>query len=78
MGIGLNTSSIQFKNIRQIQILLNLSQFFDIHDFDKQEKNEEISFIPKILYSNQIFNLLNGLLLTWINQSEKYIVYDYC
>ena len=23
-------------------------------------------------------NLLNGLLLTWINQSEKYVVYDYC
>ena len=34
--------------------------------------------MPKNLYSNQIFNLLNGLLLTWVNQSEKYEVYDYC
>ena len=55
-----------------------ISNFFDSNDFDKQEQNEEISYMPKTLYSNQIFNLLNGLLLTWINQSEKYVVYDYC
>ena len=55
-----------------------ISNFFDSNDFDKQEQNEEISYMPKSLYSNQIFNLLNGLLLTWINQSEKYVVYDYC
>ena len=55
-----------------------ISNFFDSNDFDKQEQNEEISYMPKNLYSNQIFNLLNGLLLTWINQSEKYVVYDYC
>ena len=34
--------------------------------------------MTKHLYSSQIFNLLNGLILTWINQSEKYEVYDYC
>ena len=55
-----------------------ISNFFDSNDFDKQEQNEEISYMPKNLYSNQIYNLLNGLLLTWINQSEKYVVYDYC
>ena len=55
-----------------------ISNFFDSNDFDKQEQNEEISYMPKNLYSNQIFNLLNGLLLTWVNQSEKYVVYDYC
>ena len=55
-----------------------ISNFFDSNDFDKQEQNEEISYMPKNLYSNQIFNLLNGLLLTWINQSEKYVIYDYC
>ena len=55
-----------------------ISNFFDSNDFDKQEQNEEISYMPKNLYSNQIFNLLNGLILTWINQSEKYVVYDYC
>ena len=55
-----------------------ISNFFDSNDFDKQEQNEEIAYMPKNLYSNQIFNLLNGLLLTWVNQSEKYEVYDYC
>ena len=55
-----------------------ISNFFDSNDFDKVEQNEEISYMPKSLYSNQILNLLNGLLLTWINQSEKYVVYDYC
>ena len=55
-----------------------ISNFFDSNDFDKQEQNEEISYMPKNLYSNQILNLLNGLLLTWINQSDRYVVYDYC
>ena len=47
-----------------------ISNFFDSNDFDKQEQNEEISYMPKNLYSNQIYNLLNGLLLTWINLKE--------
>ena len=55
-----------------------ISNFFDSNDFDKIEQDEELSLMPKNLYSSQIFNLLNGLLLTWINQSEKYEVYDYC
>ena len=55
-----------------------ISNFFDSNDFDKVEQDEELSLLPKNLYSSQIFNLLNGLLLTWINQSEKYEVYDYC
>ena len=41
-------------------------------------KEEEISIFPKNLYSNQIYNLLNGLILTWVNQSDRYEVYDYC
>ena len=55
-----------------------ISNFFDSNDFDKIEQDEELSLMPKNLYSSQIFNLLNGLILTWINQSEKYEVYDYC
>ena len=55
-----------------------ISNFFDSNDFDKIEENEELSLLPKNLYSSQIFSLLNGLILTWINQSEKYEVYDYC
>ena len=55
-----------------------ISNFFDSNDFDKLEQDEELSLMPKNLYSSQIFNLLNGLILTWINQSEKYEVYDYC
>ena len=55
-----------------------ISNFFDSNDFDKIEQDEELSLLPKNLYTSQIFNLLNGLILTWINQSEKYEVYDYC
>ena len=55
-----------------------ISNFFDSNDFDKIEQDEELNLLPKNLYSSQIFNLLNGLVLAWINQSEKYEVYDYC
>ena len=55
-----------------------ISNFFDSNDFDKIEENEELSLLPKNLYSSQIYNLLNGLIITWINQSERYEVYDYC
>ena len=41
-------------------------------------KEEDVSIFPKNLYSNNIYNLLNGLILTWINQSDRYEVYDYC
>ena len=34
--------------------------------------------MPKNLFSRQIFNLINCLLLTWINQSDKYENFDYC
>jgi len=42
------------------------------------QNDEEISIFPKNLYNNHIYNLLNGLILTWVNQSDKYEVYDYC
>ena len=53
-----------------------------INLFDKSNENEkqdgEISAMPKNLFSNQIFSLINCLLLTWINQSDKYENFDYC
>ena len=39
---------------------------------------EDFSLSPKDLNTNQIYNLINVLVLTWINQSDKYEVYDYC
>ena len=42
------------------------------------DKDEDIPLIPNNLYNNKIYNLLNGLILTWVNQSDKYEVYDYC
>ena len=45
---------------------------------DNQDENKENSIIPKNLYNNHIYNLINGLILTWVNQSERYEVYDYC
>ena len=41
-------------------------------------KEEDISLFSKNLYKNKVYNLLNGLILTWVNQSDKYEVYDYC
>ena len=79
-----NGSWIQYKQKLIIQdktsssFIEFISNFFDSNDFDKVEQDEELSLLPNNLYSSQIFNLLNGLLLTWINQSEKYEVYDYC
>ena len=61
----------------------NNGHFYDIYgDNNKNERtysnDEEISIFPKYLYNNHIYNLLNGLILAWVNQSDKYEVYDYC
>ena len=45
---------------------------------ERDSKEEDIPIIPNNLYTNKIYNLLNGLILTWINQSDRYEVYDYC
>ena len=42
------------------------------------EKDEDVPLIPKNLYTNKIYSLLNSLILTWVNQSDRYEVYDYC
>ena len=59
-----------------------ISNFFNnmsIVDSDiKDNKEKEISAMPKNLFNGQIYNLLDCLLLTWINQSDKYEDYDYC
>ena len=53
--------------------------FFIITDNkNASDKEEDISLIPKNLYTNKIFSLLNSLILTWVNQSDRYEVYDYC
>ena len=41
-------------------------------------KEEDFSLFSKNVYRNKVYNLLNGLILTWVNQSDKYEVYDYC
>ena len=49
-----------------------------IIDYTDENPNSEISNMPSDLYENQIFNLLNNFLSIWINQSDKYEIYDYC
>ena len=49
-----------------------------IIDYTDENPNSEISNMPSYLYENQIFNLLNNFLSIWINQSDKYEIYDYC
>ena len=56
---------------------------FTICEGDEQNNQKELNgngngIIPKNLYNNHIYNLINGLILTWVNQSDKYEVYDYC
>ena len=45
---------------------------------DNIDTNNENGIIPKNIYNNHIYNLINGLILTWVNQSDRYEVYDYC
>ena len=49
-----------------------------IIDYTDKNPNKEISGMPSHLYENQISALLNSLLSIWINQSDRYEIYDYC
>ena len=61
---------------------LNNSNFFNkmfgLENESNENKDGEISVMPKNLFEGQIYNLMNCLLLTWINRSDKYEDYDYC
>ena len=58
----------------------NNNYFYDDNNNNERtySNDEEISIFPKYLYNNHIYNLLNGLILAWVNQSDRYEVYDYC
>ena len=45
---------------------------------DNNDNDNDNNIISKNIYNNHIFNLINGLILTWVNQSEIYEEYDYC
>ena len=89
VGVNYNTNEfdgnwIEFKKNLVNQKQNNRNYIFTISE-DKtsinnrlSEKDEDIPLIPNNLYNNKIYNLLNGLILTWVNQSDKYEVYDYC
>ena len=49
-----------------------------IINYTDEKSNNEISNMSTDLCNNQISNLLNNFLLIWINQSDKYEIYDYC
>ena len=59
-----------------------INNFFNNMSVDetdiKDDKDGEISVMPKNLFNGLIYNLIDCLLLTWINQSDKYQDYDYC
>ena len=44
----------------------------------EDDKKNDLDKNVKGLFSSQIMNLLNSLLLTWTNKSDKYEPYDYC
>ena len=47
-------------------------------DITDKRANNEITDISSDLYTNQISTLLRSFLSIWINQSDKYELYDYC
>ena len=47
-------------------------------DYTDKKANKEISEMPNSLYEDQITTLLNSFLSVWINQSDRYELYDYC
>jgi hypothetical protein len=51
---------------------------YDDYSLNESNLSKDEDIIPRSLNHNNIFILLNGLILTWINQSDKYEVYDYC
>ena len=55
-----------------------LSNLFNNLLLSDNDKDGDITAMPKNLFSGQIYNLMNCLLLAWINQSDKYEDYDYC
>ena len=61
---------------------MNISNFFNnmfgLENDSNDNKDGEITVMPKNLFNGQIYNLMNCLLLTWINRSDKYEDYDYC
>ena len=50
---------------------------FGIFSGDEGKKND-LNENERILFEEQIMNLLNSLLMTWTNKSNKYEPYDYC
>ena len=89
VGVNITTNEfdgnwVEFKRNLVTQKQNNRNYIFTISednsskDNRKSEKEEDISLIPNNLYKNKIYILINGLILTWVNQSDKYEVYDYC
>ena len=75
---------IEFKKMivgnkkKDINIAYFFNNMFGLENDNNDNKDGEISVMPKNLFNGQIYNLMNCLLLTWINRSDKYEDYDYC
>ena len=62
-----------------IESLETSSGFFtSLFSSDNDKSKNALDANVKDLFSSQIMNLMNCLLLTWINKSEKYEPYDFC
>ena len=61
-----------------INIVNFFNNMFGLENDSNENKDGEISVMPKNLFNGQIYNLMNCLLLTWINRSDKYEDYDFC
>ena len=70
MIVGNKKTNINITNL--------FNKMFGLENESNENKNGEISVMPKNLFNGQIYNLMNCLLLTWINRSDKYEDYDYC
>ena len=66
-----------FKN-NLIESLKSSSGFFNLFSSDNEKPKNALDENIKGLFTSQIMDLMNCLLLTWINKSDKYEPYDFC
>ena len=67
----------EFKN-NLVDTINAPSSFFGVFSSDNDKQKIALDPDVKELFSSQIMDLMNCLLLTWINRSDKYEPYDFC
>ena len=68
----------EFKNNLNDSLKVSSSFFSSLFSSDSDKSKHSLDQNIKGLFSSKIMDLMNCLLLTWINESYKYEPYDFC